>query len=95
MQVVNDGGLVQMCQLGHVASLVELGWVDFVDSIFLDFLLCPIVALYQQFPAWHLFYNPSANEGVFGVVQPDIALAREVVLAFYNPPRFCDVRSVF
>lgn len=84
-----------MCQLGHVTSLVELGWIDFVDSILLDLLLCAIVTLYQQLPAWHLFNDPSSYESVFGVVQPDITLAREVALAFYYPPLLCNVWCVF
>jgi hypothetical protein len=70
-----------MCELSHVARLVELGWIDFVDSIFGHFLLCAIVALDKQIAAWQLLDDPPANEGSLGISEPDIALAREVVFA--------------
>ena len=81
VQVVDDGGLVQVRQLGHVAGLVELGWVDFVDGVGVDLLLRAILALHQQPPARALLDDPAPHEGALGVVQPDIALAGEVVLA--------------
>ena len=84
-----------MRQLSHVASLVELGWVDFVDSILFDLLLGAIVTLHEQLPACELFDHPSSDESVLGVVQPDIALAGKVVLALYDPPWFRDVWRVF
>lgn len=83
-----------MRQLCHVAGLVELGWVDFVDSILLDFLLRAIVTLYQQIAARQLFHHPSSDKGGLGVTQPDVALAREVVLALDDSPGLGDVGRV-
>ena len=81
VQIVNDRGLVQMCEFSHIASLVELGRVDFVDSIFSDFLLRAIVALDKQCAALLFLDNPPANEGSLGITKPDISLARKVVFA--------------
>ena len=41
MQVVDDGGLVQMGQFGHIVCLVELGRVDLVDALGIDLALLP------------------------------------------------------
>lgn len=70
-----------MCQLGHVVCLVELGWIDLVDRLGLDLLLRAIVALYQYSTVGSLFHYPPSHEGGRGISQPDVALARKVVLA--------------
>lgn len=39
MEVVDDRGLVQMGQLGHIVGLVELRRIDLVGALGVDFSL--------------------------------------------------------
>jgi hypothetical protein len=86
MEVVDDRGLVQMRELGHVVGLVELGRIDLVDGVAVDLLLGAIVALHQYASPGQVLEHPAADEGGRRIPQPDIALAREVVLALYDAP---------
>ncbi|KAF2646480.1 hypothetical protein P280DRAFT_12060 [Massarina eburnea CBS 473.64] len=81
VQIVDDRRLVQMRELGHVVGLVELGRIDLVDRVGLDLVLLAIVALDQQQAVGPRLDDPATHEGRLRVPQPDIALAREVVLA--------------
>lgn len=92
MEVVNNGGLVEMRELCHVVGLVEFGWIDLVDSLGVDLLLGAIVALYQKPAGWEFFYYPTSDEGSGRVPKPDITLPREVVLALdYAARSWCIV----
>lgn len=48
VEIVYHGGLVQMCQLGHIVGFVELGRVDLVDLIGFNFALLPEVSALCQ-----------------------------------------------
>lgn len=39
MEIVDDGGFIEVCELGHVVGFVELGWVDLVDALAIYFAL--------------------------------------------------------
>jgi hypothetical protein len=86
MEVVDDRGFVQMRELSHVVGLVELGRIDLVDGVAVDLLLGAVVALHQYASPRQVLEHPAAHEGGRRIPQPDIALAREVVLALYDAP---------
>lgn len=73
-----------MRKFSHIVGLVEFGGIDLVNGIGFDILLGAIVALDQDSSSWQVLDDPSADEGGGGVSEPDIALAREVVLALYD-----------
>jgi hypothetical protein len=81
VEVVDDRGLVQMGEFSHVVGLVELGRIDLVHGIRLDLLLGAIVALHEDAALGQVFDDPAPHERRRRVSQPNIALAREVVLA--------------
>lgn len=76
-----DGRLVQVCQLCHVVGLVEFGGIDLVHGICVNLLLRAVVTLYQQPSLRQVVNNPAPNESRGRIPEPDIALAREVVLS--------------
>lgn len=94
MEVVNDRGLVEVCELCHVAGLVEFCGIDWVDGVWVDLLLGAIVALHEQLAVSQLFHHPAPNEGGDGVPKPDVAFAREVTLALYYPAELESVLCV-
>jgi hypothetical protein len=81
VEVVDDRGLVEMGEFCHVVRLVELGRIDLVYGVRLDLLLGAIVALYEDASFWQVFDDPASDECRRRISKPDIALAREVVLA--------------
>lgn len=85
VEIMYDRGLIQVRELCHVVGLVELRRIDLVDGVRVNFLLGAIVALHQQPPVWQILHHPSPHKGRGRILKPDIALAREVVLALYYP----------
>ena len=81
MEVVDDRGLVKMCEFCHIIGLVEFGGIDLINGVGIDVLLGAIVTLDQYPPPWQILYNPSPYERRCWISKPDIALAREVILA--------------
>jgi hypothetical protein len=81
VQVVDNRGLVEVGEFCHVVCLVELGRIDLVHSIRLDLLLGAIVALHEDASLGQILYYPASDESSRRIPKPDIALAREVILA--------------
>ncbi|KAF2656411.1 hypothetical protein K491DRAFT_377940 [Lophiostoma macrostomum CBS 122681] len=93
MKIVDDRRLVQVGELSHVVGFVELGRIDLVDRFAVHLVLRAIIALHKELAPVQFFDNPATHKSRLGISEPDIALAREVVLAL-NPPHFRYVLSL-
>jgi hypothetical protein len=56
-----------MGELGHIVRFVEFGWVDLIDRLGVDFLLCAIVTLDEELSVIKLIYYESAHKGILGI----------------------------
>jgi hypothetical protein len=70
-----------MGEFRHVVGLVELGRIDLVHGIRLHLLLGAIITLHEDTSLGQVLDDPAPDERRRRVSQPNIALAREVVLA--------------
>jgi hypothetical protein len=84
-----------MCEFCHVVGLVEFGWVDFVDGVRIHLLLAAVVALDQKSSLGQVFHDPAAHECRRWIAEPDIALAREVVLALDDAAQHRGLLTLF
>ena len=67
VQVVDDGGLVEMCELGHVVGFVEFGGIDLVHRLGVDVVLLAVVTLHEQTPSRQVFDDPASDESRLGI----------------------------
>jgi len=81
VEVVDDRGLVEMCEFSHVVGLVEFGGIDLINGVGIDILLGAIVTLDQDPSSRQVLYNPPADKSRGGISKPNITFAREVILA--------------
>lgn len=81
VEVMDDRGLVKMCEFCHIVGLIEFGRIDLINGVGIDVLLGAIVTLNQDPSPRQILYNPSPYKRRCWISKPDIALAREVILA--------------
>src|SRR5271155_424688 len=71
-----------MGKFSHVVGLVELARIDLVHVSSTNFASRSIVALDKQYAAWQLLEDTASYKRMLCIFQPDISIARKVVLAF-------------
>ena len=84
VEIMDHTSLVQVRELSHIVSFVELGWVDLVYVLCMFIALTAIIALYSQHAIGQVFDHPAFDECLLLISQPDIALSGEVILALYT-----------
>jgi hypothetical protein len=75
---MNDGGLVEIGEVGHVVGEIELWWVDLVDLLAADCALGRVAVAADDKGGTPVLDHPALDKGMLVVREPDPALAREL-----------------